>query len=41
MCLTSDTKNGSVTKGGAIDQFLAELSFELAYTPHYMQGGLF
>ena len=41
ICRTSDTKNGSDTKGGAIDQFLSKLSFELAYTPHKMQGGLF
>ena len=31
----------AIPKGGAIDQFLSKLSFELAYTPHKMQGGLF
>ena len=31
----------AIPRGGAIDQFLSKLSFELAYTPHKMQGGLF
>ena len=39
--LIAVTERKFPTRRDAIDQFLSKLSFELVYTPHKMQGGLF
>lgn len=39
--LVAVTERKFPARRDAIDQFLSKLSFELVYTPHKMQGGLF